>query len=114
VLDLLNVADEDSEMLGRLIDDKWYKQVKPKRYGPEQETAPLSHEQTDKILEEMRKKIAKEFGVTLQDDPNGAWGQAGKRYLTLRFGDSEVSLTVNQVVSNGADEVHNAFLNEDK
>lgn len=114
MMDQLTIADEEENYLEHLIDDKLSKQVKPKRYGPDQETSPLSYEQTNAILEEMRKKIAKEFGVTLQDDPNGAWGQAGRRYLTLRFGGSEVSLTINQVVSNAADEAHNAFLNEDK
>lgn len=115
--DMLHMAEQEDE---GFLESLWYERqgVKLERLKPtsraDHEVATLNYVQTNAILEEMRQKIAKEFGVTLQDDPNGAWGQAGKRYLTLRFGDSEVSMTINKIVSHKADAEHNAFLNEDK
>jgi len=114
---MLDMAEQEEE---GFLENLWFERqgAKLERLKPtsraDHETATLSYEQTNAILEEMRQKIAKEFGVTLQDDPNGAWGQAGQRYLTLRFGDSEVSMTINTVASHKADAEHNAFLNEDK
>jgi len=62
----------------------------------------------------MHRRIANEFGVTLTHDTSGAWGELGKRYLTLRFGDYTVGCTINSVTSYQADVEHNASINEDK
>jgi hypothetical protein len=48
--------------------------------------APLSEEQTQQLLETLRAKLAASgLGVTLQQDANGAWGEMGSMYLTLRY-----------------------------
>lgn len=86
------------------------------------ETAPLGREFVDRVLEYVRSGQAiAGFGVTLQEDHNGAWGQLGKRYLTIRFADPknkndlvEVQMEISNVVSYLADKGLNAYLNEDK
>lgn len=82
----------------------------PADYTP----ASLSHEQVDAALEQMRKRMASVFGVTLVQDHNGAWGMAGARHVTLRFGDFNVSLQVTQVTSHTADAQQAAWEREDK
>ncbi|MNY42498.1 hypothetical protein D3C86_1773920 [compost metagenome] len=94
--------------------DKLGKMPKAKPAGANYEPAHLDHAHVEGILEEMRKKIAKEFGVTVVQDCNGAHGQAGVRYMTLRFGDNEVSFTINSITSHRADVEYNSWLNEDK
>ena len=85
-------------------------------------TAPLNRAFVERILEHVRKGQTKAgFGVTLQEDHNGAWGPIGKRYLTVRFSDPqcaddlvEVMMEVVSVTSRHADAELNAYLNEDK
>ncbi len=64
------------------------------------EIEPLERKETEAILETMRQRLAKEFGVTLVEDSNGAWGKAGTRYLTLRFNNFEVQMEVSSVSDN--------------
>lgn len=115
-LALLDIADEESDHLALMWNQKAGKAEllrKPVDHGGE--TAWLTAEQTDNILEQMREKIAREFGVTLQQDHNGAGGgDAGSRYLTLRFGDFTVSTKILSVASHKADVDLNLFLNEEK
>lgn len=70
--------------------------------------APLSSRKTEEIIEKMRKLLASEFGVTVQQDHNGAWGRQGTTYVTLRFRDDndfyEISMQVEDVRSENADE----------
>ena len=40
---------------------------------------------TNEALEELRKKLAKTFGVTLQVDTCGNWGDLGATYVTVRW-----------------------------
>lgn len=111
---LLEIADQEEGVLEGMVQDKLGKLPKAKPAGPNYEPASLEHQQVEGILEEMRKKIAKDFGVTVVQDCNGAHGQAGGRYMTLRFGDNEVSFTINTITSHRADVEYNSWLNEDK
>ena len=115
-LELLDIADEEPDHLGLVWNQRAGKANllrAPVDHGGE--TAWLTAEQTDNILEQMRTKIAREFGVTLQQDHNGAGnGDAGSRYLTLRFGDFTVSTKILSVASHKADVDLNLFMNEDK
>lgn len=114
---LLDIADAEDHVLPNMVAERMGKQVN-RQPSPAiveyNETASLSHDEVEIALEQMRKKIAKEFGVTLVQDVNGVEGPAGARYLTLRFGDFTVSTTINQISSYTADVAHNASLNEDK
>lgn len=84
------------------------------------ETAPLSRDHVERVLRLMTSEISSktDFGVTLTQDHNGAWGPLGQRLLTLRFGDGkdhiEVSMIIQSVTSFHADQSHMAFLQEDK
>lgn len=61
----------------------------------------MQRRDVNKLLEDMRKDLAKSFGVTLQEDESGKWGPIGARYLTLRLTDKEHGLV----------EVHMQILN---
>lgn len=47
-------------------------------------TAELTAQETQQILEHFRTRIAEKLGVTLATDYNGASGEAGATYLTVR------------------------------
>lgn len=103
---LLELVDQDSDVIARayyatLPDDK-------------EEIAPLPKQTVDQVIEVMRVKLAKEFGVTVVQDHNGAHGPAGMRYMTLRFGDHAVSFQVTSIESQRENAAHNAWLREDK
>ena len=83
--------------------------------------APLDRETVEKIVEHMRKQIAGQMGVTLQEDHNGAWGRAGARYLTVRFGNPddksdlvEVHMEIKSIRSSAADDEEHAYQTADK
>lgn len=80
--------------------------------------APLPRHYTEAILEALRQKLAKTFGVTLTEDHNGAWGPAGVRRFTLRFNHErdhvEVMLAVGAVSSRAEDRAQDAYEREDK
>ncbi len=76
----------------------------------DQETAVLTRERVESIMDTMKDLLSKKFGVTIVHDANGAYGQTGKWYVTLRFGDPRketeteqdhitVSMTVEQITS---------------
>ena len=83
--------------------------------------ALMSPGYAEQILEELRTKIAGVAGVTLQTDPNGAWGPMGASYLTVRFSPSgnntdlvEVHCQIMSVRSSQNDREAEAYENEDK
>lgn len=47
----------------------------------------LERKEVNSALEYMRTMLAKQFGVTLTEDVNGAWGPMGTHRVTLRFTD---------------------------
>ncbi len=83
------------------------------------ETAPLDREHVDRIIEDLRKRIANSgIGITVGQDHNGAWGRAGTTNMTLRFSHNkdlvQVSFELVQVSSSQEDAFHEARMNEDK
>lgn len=121
-MDLLNIADEEPDHLASMWNEKVDALAGRPRKRPVvpvlgfvDERAYLTAQETDNIIEQMRTKIAREFGVTITQDHNGAGnGDAGSRYMTLRFGDCTVSTKILSVESHEANAEHNAFLQEDK
>jgi hypothetical protein len=113
---LLDNAENEPELLENLVLEQQGREiVKKKPAAPEEpESALLDQDEVETALAEMHRRIANEFGVTLTHDTSGAWGELGKRYLTLRFGDYTVGCTINSVTSYKADVEHNASINEDK
>ena len=65
--------------------------------------AQLLREQVETHLEQVRTKLAKEFGVTVTEDTSGAWGPIGARYVTLRHNDMEVFMLIQNISSWKAD-----------
>lgn len=83
------------------------------------DTAPLDKHRVEFELDTMRRKLAKEFGVTVVTDYNGAWGKAGTTHLTLRFkgehGDSmTASFELTSLSSREEDKAQEDYENEDK
>jgi len=82
------------------------------------EEAPLELKHVELLIEEMRRRLANEFGVTVTQDHNGAWGPLGQRLVTLRFYDDEdfvdISMAVVSVRSQRESRAHNAYLRENK
>jgi hypothetical protein len=119
-LSLLDIADDEPDHLSLMVNEKIGAAVLRKplvqvtREQTVDGTAPLSGTETDAALEQMRQLIAINFGVTLVHDHNGAYGPAGQRHLTLRFGDYTVSTVVTQVSSYDADTQQAAWEREDK
>lgn len=87
-----------------------------KRRSQPFETAPLDRRNVETTFDVLRRKLTGVVGITLVQDHNGAWGQAGLNYLTLRFndpdGDGLITVqTVVQKVSHAAeDDRHNREL----
>ena len=115
-MSLLDIAEEEPDHLSLMVNEMIGAEVlrKPIGHAVELETASLTAAETDAALEQMRQKLAQNFGVTLVQDHNGAGGPAGARYLCLRFGDFTVSTTITQVSSYTADTQHDAWMREDK
>lgn len=115
-MSLLDIAEEEPDHLSLMVNEMIGAEVlrKPIGHAVELETASLTAAETDAALEQMRQKLAQNFGVTLVQDHNGAGGPAGARYLCLRFGDFTVSTTITQVSSYTADAQHDAWMREDK
>lgn len=119
-LSLLDIADEEPNHLTMMVNEKIGAVLLRKPPIPIihdrsiDGTASLSAAETDNALEQMRQKLAQNFGVTLTQDHNGAGGNAGGRYLCLRFGDITVSMTITQIASYQADSQLAAWEREDK
>lgn len=116
-MSLLDIAEEEPDHLSLMVNEMIGAEVLRKPVTPilqGLETASLSAAETDAALEQMRQKLAQNFGVTLVQDHNGSGGPAGARYLCLRFGDFTVSTTITQVSSYKADTAHDAWMREDK
>ena len=79
----------------------------------------LGEARTALFLEQVRSRIAKNMGVTLQTDYNGVWGQAGASYITMRYVDDsgdhiEVHTKVISVSSLRTDQRQKDLDEEDK
>lgn len=79
------------------------------------ERAPLDRKRVDAIMEMVRVRLAKEFGVTVQQDESGAWGLAGSHTVTLRCSHPKdeddrltIGLTLDFISSSKADDLVNA------